>query len=77
VTAREWHSARWQRLHSVRSVPDLAAVFGRALADDLAADIRHVGEPVGGDVCQQGPAGQTIAAETAPLVGGLPFGLNR
>jgi lysine 2,3-aminomutase len=39
VTVREWHSVRWQRQHSVRSVPELAAVFGRALTDDLAADI--------------------------------------
>jgi len=51
VTACEWHSARWQRRHSVRSVPELAAVLGRALDDDLAADIvrdqqRHATMPM-------------------------------
>src|SRR5580765_7565770 len=40
VTRAEWEDARWQRRHSVRTVAQLAEVFGPRLSDALAADIR-------------------------------------
>jgi len=39
TTRSEWESARWQRLHSVKDVSGLRAVFGNLLTDDLAEDI--------------------------------------
>src|SRR6266571_8628631 len=39
VSAAEWESARWQRLHSVRDVRGLREVFGKRLSDELAEDI--------------------------------------
>jgi len=39
VPRHEWESARWQRLHSARSVGHLREVFGDFLSADLAGDI--------------------------------------
>ncbi len=39
VTRVEWESAKWQRLHSVKSLDGLKRVFGKYLPDDLAQDI--------------------------------------
>jgi lysine 2,3-aminomutase len=40
VSRADWGSARWQRRHSVRTVAQLADVFGDRLSPALAADIR-------------------------------------
>ena len=39
VTVQEWESAKWQRLHSVKNLAQLAKVFGPLLPADLAASI--------------------------------------
>jgi lysine 2,3-aminomutase len=39
IPRSEWESARWQRLHSVKDVGGLKAVFGKLLTDELADDI--------------------------------------
>src|SRR2546423_5079025 len=39
VTRSDWESARWQRLHSVKDVSGLRAVFGKRLTDELTEDI--------------------------------------
>jgi lysine 2,3-aminomutase len=39
VTEAEWASARWQRLHSVKSLDELRRVFGPLLPGDLAESI--------------------------------------
>ncbi|HVE99631.1 MAG TPA: lysine 2,3-aminomutase [Mycobacteriales bacterium] len=41
VTAAEWESAQWQRVHCVKNLTQLAAVLGPHLSDDLAADIHR------------------------------------
>jgi lysine 2,3-aminomutase len=41
VTAEEWRSARWQRLHSVKNLAQLQQVFGAFLPDDLVASIER------------------------------------
>ena len=39
VTAEEWASARWQRLHTVKNLDQLRRVFGPLLPEDLAESI--------------------------------------
>ena len=41
VTAEEWRSAKWQRLHSVKNLDQLKKVFRHLLPDDLAESIRR------------------------------------
>jgi lysine 2,3-aminomutase len=39
VTEKEWCSARWQRLHTVKNLDELRRVFGSFFPDDLADSI--------------------------------------
>jgi lysine 2,3-aminomutase len=41
VADDEWRSAKWQRLHTVKSLDGLKAVFGRWLPDDLYESIKR------------------------------------
>ena len=41
VTAEEWGSAKWQRLHSVKNLAQLHAVFGDLIPADLLASIER------------------------------------
>ncbi len=41
VSAREWSSAKWQRLHTVKNLSDLRRVFGDLLPPDLAASVER------------------------------------
>ena len=41
VTVREWESAKWQRLHSVKNLDQLRSVFGNAIPEDLVASIER------------------------------------
>lgn len=39
VTPDEWRSATWQRAHSVKSIPQLRAVFGDLLSENFYQDL--------------------------------------
>jgi lysine 2,3-aminomutase len=41
VTAQEWESAKWQRLHTVKNLDQLTRVFGELLPPGLAESIRR------------------------------------
>ncbi|MDP9068134.1 MAG: lysine 2,3-aminomutase [Actinomycetota bacterium] len=41
VTRHEWESAKWQRLHTVKSLSELRRVFGQLLPGELAASIER------------------------------------
>ncbi len=41
VTREQWESAKWQRLHTVKSMTELRRVFGDLLPSDLAASIER------------------------------------
>src|SRR5688500_6055827 len=41
VTEQEWASAKWQRLHTVKNLDQLRAVYGDLFPEDLAASIER------------------------------------